>query len=402
MMPFAILCSQFPETHETFIVRELLALRAAGFPFKIYSLKQCRDRVVQKSAVALKAETVYVTEGAGFYGKAISEIIRHPGSSLSSFALCLRMHWRDGVGLLKALAVWFLVLSAAEEMRRDGVRHVHAHWATMPATGAMVLARALNVTFSFTAHAWDIFVRNPSLAHKVRAAKGVLTCTQYNRDFLRCVCPEADQKIHLSYHGVQVEKLGRIGRSAEGGMPVFLTVGRLVEQKGFAYLIEACRLLKQKGLALKLVMVGNGPLAKSLKAQIDKAGLAGAIDMIDTMPQEELFGLYAKAYAFVLPCVVAANQDRDGIPNVLLEAMAAGMPVISTTISGVPEAVRHGENGILVAEKNAEELAGAMADLLSNPERARILGEAAKRSVHEKFAEGIHLANLVRLMESMA
>ncbi len=417
--PLGIITSQFPETHETFVARELKALADAGLPLRIYSLKRCRDRIVHPDAEAMQASTVCVAwDDAATWVQALREILRHPWRALSALGWIVRHHPWPPVTLAKALMVWGQSLAVARRMRRDGVAHVHAHWATMPTTAAVVASRWLGIPFSFTAHAWDLFVRNPSLKAKVELAARVITCTDYGRRYLNHLCPSSRDKIALSYHGVDLRQFGM--RNAACGMvedliphspfripngvsgtPLLLSVGRLVETKGYETLLEAYRLLKQRGIAFRAVIVGAGPQRRRLARRLRRDGLAWVVELRPTMTQGALRALYGEAFAFVLPCEVAGNGDRDGIPNVILEAQACGLPVVTTTISGIPEAVQDRRNGMLVPPRAPERLAEALEALLRRPTWARVLGDHGRMWVETQFDARHHLQRLVGQMRNL-
>ena len=324
----------------------------------------------------------------------------------------------------------------------------------MPTTSAAVVSKWLGIPFSFTAHAWDIFVRNPSLRAKIRLAQRVITCTDYNRWYLQALCPEASGRIMLNYHGVDLERFlptgrmlvagswkleqsGKSGGKLEAGtwkldervpasslqppasdstnplvpassfQPLasdhvsLLSVGRLVSTKGYGTLITAYGLLKERGLAFRAVVVGQGPLKGALERQIRGLGLQGRVDLLPAMGQEELRALYSQARAFVLPSEVAPNGDRDGIPNVILEASAMGLPVVSTDISGIPEAVQDRATGRLIEPGNAEALADVLQEFIEDPGYASSLGAAARRFVEQTFDARMHMASLVAVMRQL-
>ncbi len=400
MKRLGYIVSQFPEMHETFILREVLALKAAGVPLHIYSLKTCRDRIVHEDARPLMVETEYIALGRpSVWAAAALEALRHPLRASAGLAWTLRTHPWPPATLVKAVAVWWQSLALVRCLRRDGITHLHAHWATMPTTAAVLASRWLRCPFSFTAHAWDIFVPNPSLPEKVRLASKVFTCTDYNRRYLAHWCPDAKNKVVLNYHGVDLTQFRP--SSGTGDVPLFLSVGRLVETKGFETLLEAYALLRARGTIFRAVIVGQGPLRARLAEQIEATGLAGHVELRPSMHQEALRRLYGEAFAFVLPSVVARNGDRDGIPNVILEAMAMGLPVIATTVSGIPEAVQDRRTGMLVPPKDPERLAEACELLLQKRRFARVLGDHGRMWVETQFDEREHMQRLTRHMTEL-
>jgi glycosyltransferase involved in cell wall biosynthesis len=399
----AIVTSQFPEVHETFIIRELNALADGGFPMRIYSLKKCRDRIRHPEAQSLEGITTTLAwDSPGVWLQAVVAFFHFPIRALKSLGWVIRYEHGSPMTFAKALTIWMQSLAIARHMKKDGIGHVHAHWATMPTTAAVVIARLLDIPFSFTAHAWDIFVKNPSLQRKVYLAKAVVTCTDFNRNALSEMCPREAGKIFLNYHGVHVAKFAanRASRD-EAELPMFLSIGRYVEQKGYADMITAYQSLKTRGIKFRAIIVGEGPLRPEIESQIAAAGLENEVHLTKGMAQQELIELYRQAYAFVLPCVIAENGDRDGIPNVILEAMAAGLPIVSTTVSGVPEAVQNLQTGMAVPPHSPDELANALATLLHDATLTKEMGCRAGQLADEKFSDLTHLPNLVTLMRQI-
>ncbi len=400
-----VIVSQFPELHETFIVRELAALRDGGVLLRIYSLKRCRDRIVHPEAQALIPLVTYVAwDDASVWLRALVMALSHPLNACVALGWALRHHaWPLGT-LGKALTVWMQSMVLAPMMRRDGVAHVHAHWATMPTTAAVLVSRWLGCRFSFTAHAWDIFVRNPSLKVKVQLAAKVITCTEYNRRYLSHFCPDHKSKIVLNYHGVDLAKFQKPpcpSPLAPCPSPLFVSVGRLVETKGYDVLIEAYRLLKERGAEFRAVVVGEGPLRAAVLRQIHRAGLDGCVEVRGVSMQDDLRRLYAQASAFILPCRIAANGDRDGIPNVIFEAMAMGLPVVATPVSGIPEAIHDKRNGLLVPPGDSVELAEALSLLMTRKGLAFVLGDHARMWVEAEFDAREHMRRLLQQMKSL-
>jgi glycosyltransferase involved in cell wall biosynthesis len=279
----------------------------------------------------------------------------------------------------------------AARLREVGAGHLHAHFAHGPASVAQYASHLTGIPFSFTAHAKDIYTTPPELLQaKLRAARFVVTCTEYNAQHLADLAgPPWASRIHRIYHGIDFDRFrGNAERNPEprgSRGPVVLSIGRLVEKKGFPYLIEAARILAAGGRSFTVRIVGGGERRGALEAAIQRAGLKGTVELCGAMPQEKLLALYREAAAFVLPCVVTDNGDRDGIPNVLVEAMRMGVPVVSTAISGIPELVLHDRTGLLVPPHDAQALADAIAALLDDPERARRLAAQAAHHVADAF-----------------
>jgi glycosyltransferase involved in cell wall biosynthesis len=267
---------------------------------------------------------------------------------------------------------------------RRGI-HVHAHFVDRAATVALVMARLLDTTYSVTAHANDIYLRPVLLPEKFSGATFAATCTEYNRRHLVDVLgADVGGKVARIYHGLDLA--GYDARSEpDGSRPMIVTVGQLKEKKGLRHLIDACRILADRGVELECEIVGDGPLRDELAAQIASLGLGDVVRLTGALPHPQVVERYRRASVFVLPCVVAADGDRDGIPNAILEAMAMAIPVVSTPISGIPEVVRDGETGVLVPPAEPVALADALERLLASPAVRTDLGTRAREFVTAEF-----------------
>lgn len=285
-------------------------------------------------------------------------------------------------------AVWIarLILDA------DDVSHIHAHFCHGSTTVAWLASIITGLPFSFTAHAKDIYCGslNPAglLRRKMRAAHFVVTCTDTNREHLLNIEPTAN--VRCIYHGLNAEFAdllldGSLAPTKTNRLRA-LGVGRLVPKKGFDVLVEACAILKRRGFHFETAIVGeHGEHEPALRNQIAAHGLTDHVRLIGPMEQSRLYTEYQRADIFCLPCRVLDNGDRDGLPNVLMEAMACGLPVITTPVSGIPEIIKDGQNGALVPPDDAEALANAIQRISSDRMLARNLGRAGRLTVLERF-----------------
>jgi len=245
------------------------------------------------------------------------------------------------------------------------------------------------IPYTFTAHAKDIYVSDPDLFRpKLELAQAVVTCTQYNRGYLvKQFGRLADRKVRCIYHGLDVSQFKfTLSRKEDPGEPVILSVARLVEKKGLEDLIMAAEVLRRRGRAIKVEIIGTGPLRDTLQAQAQRLGLADRVRLAGAQAHDAVCLAYQRASVFVLPCVVASNGDRDGIPNVLLEAMASGVPVVSTPVSGIPEVIESGVNGLLVSPHDATGLADAIERLLASREFSEGLARTARTKLESAFS----------------
>jgi glycosyltransferase involved in cell wall biosynthesis len=292
---------------------------------------------------------------------------------------------------LQAAAVADRVLLAGD------ARHLHAHFCHGATTVTWLASMMTGLPFSFTAHAKDIYCEslNPSglLRRKMRAARFVVTCTDANREHLLKIEPRA--RVHCVYHGLNAEFAELLCESngamrpsptKEGRRLRALGVGRLVEKKGFDVMVEACGILRKRDVPFEAVIVGeHGEHEAEIRRRINALGLADSVRLAGPMEQTKLFEEYRSAGVFCLPCRVLDNGDRDGIPNVLMEAMACGLPVVTTPVSGIPEIIRDGVNGRLVPPDDPTALADALLGIDADRQFALSLSNEARATVRERF-----------------
>ncbi len=370
----AFILSQFPEVHETFILRELLALDSAGLDFVILSLKPCRDSLVQSGARGLLDRTYYPWDAPG-------GIRRWSRSLRRQAAMRNCLPW-----LRKPLASMY-VTWAAERFARLcedlDVGHIHSHWATAPTSAAVLVSHLVGVPYSFTAHAWDIFAGDGLLAEKARRAKFIITCTGANVQTIRSMIAPGDHgKVILNYHGVPFTEKP-YEKSRRSDRLRVAAVGRLVETKGFEYLLAA---LEEARFPFELVIVGYGPLRRDLEKRAARGACRGRVRFEGIVPNERVFEILSQSDVFVMPSVVARNGDRDGIPNVMLEAMSVGLPVVASDISGIGEAVVDSRTGILVPPASPSAIRRGLMRFWNAPDEAAKMGLAGRRLVRQRFS----------------
>ncbi len=389
-----LLVKTWPKLSETFILEEVLGLERAGTPLQIYALQPPTDDIAHDAISRVRAPAFHIPAPALRTAPALlfahgRLALRRPLRYLSALCAALR---RDALGDF-ARGGWL-----ADHLRRHGITHVHAHFISAPADVAEQ-AGALGVSFSISAHAKDIYLSDPQdLARKLRAARFTVTCTEYNRKTLAALAPEAP--LHRMYHGVDAERFSPLLRRGAEATPLILAVGRLKEKKGFDTLIEACRHLHANGRRFRCEIVGYGDQEAALRQQISQAGLGDHVQLAGKLAREDVIARYARASVFVQPSRIGADGDRDGIPNVLLEAMAMGVPVISTPVSGIPEVVGHERTGLLVPPDQPPELARAIARVLDDPRLAEALACAGRDAVTTHFDNDRNLALLRGFLET--
>jgi len=413
----------YPRMSETFIANEIYLLEKLGLKLRLFSILDRRDPQRHAVVDAISAPVDYLPQvtplneapflawlrrnAPKFFSSHWRLIKARPVNYSCTLLAALRLAfehrqapWRPETGFVKE----FLQAGAiAQRVLAIGtIRHLHAHFCHSATTVAMFVSRLCGLPFSFTAHAKDVYVLalNPGdlLQTKLRRAKFAVTCVRANQEHLASLGMK-ETPIYNIYHGLDTRRFApRADAAEESATPLLLSAGRLVEKKGFPVMIEACRMLKDRGYRFRCQIIGGpGPCAQQVASLIHELGLEDIVALRPAVTQEELGAVYRQATLFVLPCQIADNNDRDGIPNVLVEAMASGLPVVSTRISGIPELIEHGVNGLLTPQKDARALADAVAQLLDAPVLRRELGAAAREKVCRLFDAESNILALRRL-----
>ncbi|BCS88758.1 glycosyltransferase [Pseudodesulfovibrio sediminis] len=385
----------YPRISETFISNEIRLLEEMGFIIHIYSMRAPRENFSHDSIKQIKAKVTYLPSSM-FFGL--------PAFLWHNIRLFLRMpaRYRECLKLMKkryALApkkyTWIKhMLQAGYIMQKsvidDGVDlgHLHGHFAHTPTTVTMYAAKLADVPFSFTAHAKDIYTQDPRrIEDKVDLAKFVVTCTKYNEQYLKKTVANGNP-IHCVYHGINLDLFSPNGRTTTAKPPYkILTVARFVEKKGLDTVLRALAKLRAEGLEFHYTLVGEGKAKFNRKIEnlIKELCLDDVTTLTGTITHDEVIDLLGSADCFTLGCREAQDGDRDGIPNVVAESMATGVPVAATDVSGVPELVTHEETGMLCPSNDVNALADILRRILTDNElRAKII-PAAREQVLKLF-----------------
>jgi glycosyltransferase involved in cell wall biosynthesis len=380
MADVAYLFERFPSFGQTFCHREVAELERQGLRVHVFSIRRPADEPEQDWDEGIVERVHYLPEEKPL----VAEIDRVLKTAAVSGGV------RDAVkdwGRQSDFLRLYQAVYVGIRMQQTGLRHVHAHFAGMAARTAYWIRRFFGLPFSFTAHANDIFAPRDftvSLPKLFETAAAVVTVSDFARRQLRERFPESAAKIRRVYNGVNLSQF----RPANfvSPVPVIVSIGRLIEKKGFSDLIEACGLLRGRGRAFECRIIGEGPLEEALRAQIAGADLGTFVRLIGPQTQRAIATHLAGATIFALPCTREADGGMDNLPTVIMEAMAAGLPVISTPLAGVPEMVEPGATGELVPERDPAALATAIERLLDDPERMRRLGARGREIAREKFS----------------
>ena len=402
----------YPRLSETFILNEIRLLESMGLSLHLFALKRARHHKNHAMVRDIQAAVTYLPEVTSlteshfvhwlwvnlpkFFCSHVWLWRLRPQAYLQTLGAAISMSvryrsrvsgWPKKVFLKEFLQAGVIALQVVQSGR---VRHLHAHFAHGATTITMFASQLCGLPFSFTAHAKDIYQQklNPGdlLPKKMRRAAFVVTCTAANKAHLTSL-GLLGVTIHTVYHGLDTTFFTPSLREYEPDqVPVILAVGRLVEKKGFTYLVQACRYLKDQGYTFRCQIVGEaGEQTDTITQLIHSLQLADTVSLHPAVPHEELRNIYQHSTIFALPCQIVDDGDWDGIPNVLVEAMAMELPVVSTMVTGIPELIEPGVNGLLVPQKDATALAASLAMLLQYPALRQQLGKAAREKVCQLF-----------------
>jgi len=397
----AYVTTTFP-TLAAFVESEVARLDARGVRVRVFAL-----RGVGREFQPGHAHLVPLTRAVGgvfdpaSWVALLGWLVRRPHVLIGESG---RMVWASR-GSLYALIGHLGYLPAAARVaslvERENLERVHGAWAHFPASVAYLAARLTGRRFSMAAHAGaDLYRTQAFLAHKALAADFTSACVRGNADMLRALAgPGA--RVEWIYHGVDRGRFDGAGRE-RATEPLLLAVGRLSPPKGFDDALRALGILRERGLTPRLAIVGDGPERARLEALARERGVEGQVEFLGSLTHDALVPLYRRAWMLLAPCRVLANGRRDGIPNVVIEAMAMGVPCAGTRAAGLEEAIVHGVNGALCEPGDPAALADAIEPLLREPSRLDILGARARADVGERFDAERNFGRLLALFESAA
>jgi colanic acid/amylovoran biosynthesis glycosyltransferase len=376
--------SLFPCWSETFIVSEIDALLRRGADVRIVSLRPPFEKMVHPDAEALLGRVRWARGGLRGAGAALLELLHHPLVVVGALGVAVRALWRRPMELAKTLVSFYRALGLMSWLRRAAPRHVHAHWATYASSAAWLMARLAGTGFSFTTHAHDLFLHDHFIRRKIMDARFAVTISRYNLALIeRRYGADAAARVRVVHCGVDPVEFDSFAGS--GDPATLLSVGRLDAIKGFAVLIEACALLRQRGHVFRCAIIGEGGLRGELEGLIRGYALEDAVRLPGAQPQGQVRAAMAQAGIFVMPSVVTPAGDMDGIPVALMEAMAMRRPVVSTRVSGIPELIDDEDCGLLVESRDAAALAEAIGRLLADADLRQRLGARARQRIVEQF-----------------
>jgi glycosyltransferase involved in cell wall biosynthesis len=387
--------STFPCDDETFLLREIVAI-AERAEVWIFSLKRSRDTLIHAEAKPLLAHTLapaYLLS-IRVLGALCWLAATRPRRGLQALLGTIAAHWRSPEFLLKNLVLFPKAVVLARWALERGATVLHGGWATYPAAAARSAAQIAGLPYSFAAHAHDIYLDSTGIAPKLRGAAFVTTCTRSNREHLLRLAPDLPPgRVEVLHHGIQLD---RFAGGSPGLRPLsLLSVGTLNPHKGFEPLLRALALLRERDVDFRCSIVGGGPLEDTLRRSSRELGLQELVTLHGALEQAEVAAHYRRAAVFAL---LAQPEWHWGIPNVIVEALAAGNAVVTTRFGSVEELVQDGRTGLLVPPRDAARIADALERLARDPEERDRLARAGREIVEREFDLGRTASRLLQLL----
>jgi colanic acid/amylovoran biosynthesis glycosyltransferase len=379
-MHLLYILSKYPTLTETFIDREIQEMKKHA-NISIFSLKNSgitNDEIINIPYLSFDL----------IFGNII-KFIKSPILYLKTFYLIISMNCFSFSEIIKSLVIFPKSVLMSKKIKQYGITHIHAEWATIPTTSAIIISNLSGIKFSFSAHAWDIYKNNISLKKKISMAQFIITCTNYNLKYLNQITGNKfTTKIYHIYHGLnftnQMIQSNMVSKNNKS-VPIILFVGSLREKKGVKYLIESCRELVKQNIKFKCVIIGDGILRKKLSNLVHELELEKLIEFKGYLDNDKVNDYYQKASMLVVPSVIDKQNDRDGIPNVILEAMNYNVPVVASNLSGIPEVVIDKKTGLLVNSGNSKQLADSIQFILKDNFSPEKLTKNASEMIIQKF-----------------
>lgn len=384
----------YPVFTQPFIFREVQGLKAMGYPVQVFSLygsslKKCSPEMCQ---VASQTETLGIQALFCILGELLRQCIRQPARMWRIFRSTLWHRWPSLEVLGENAWAWAVGPYLARRFQQEGITHIHAPWPRGTATAAWVASQLSDIPFSTSARGDNLNPADPDLVNKLLAAACIRTNNKADAERIKALLPPGCQdKICLVYNSLTLDVQGQAAVSMQAPVRL-LAVGRFDITKGFEYLLQACKILKDQGLVFHLVLVGGGGrwlglghLGAQLEQLCRDLGLTQHVSMPGLLSHKDLPSVLLHSDIFVAPCVIHASGRRDGIPNTVIEAMAYGLPTVSTNINALPEVVRNGETGLTVPEKDPQALAAALRYMMEHPAEARRMGRQGSALVQAMF-----------------
>ena len=395
--------SRFPNLSETFILREMIELDLLGWEIELYPLIHQKLKVIHPEA------NHWIEKSHRFnLPELIFENIRllfmRPRLYITLLLTIIVENIQSFKFLIRSVFLFPLAVWMAGKMKKSGVTHIHAHYATHPALVAWVIKKINGTRFGITVHAHDIFVDKCMLGVKLKDADYIVAISKYNKKFLVDLLGSwVGEKTYVIHCGIIPDNYCNENietKIADDSFQI-ISIGSLQLYKGFSYLLDACKILKDKKFDFRCWIIGGGELFDDLKMSIAKFGLSDNVELLGPQTQGDIASILKKGNCYVQPSIITPSGKMEGIPVSIMEAMAATLPVVATNISGIPELVRDRETGILIPPEDAQAIAEAIFELYSNPHKAAEFSQNGKRLVQQEFEITHNSKQLAQLFEAM-
>jgi len=389
---------------DAWVGNELHTVQSEGIPCVLHAMRRPTRKLFDSPwAHKLNAETrvLYPLPRLGLIFAVIAAPFWFGPRFFAALANALLGRRESLRNRIASVAHFFVACYWASSLRREPVSHIHSQWIHSGGTIAMYGSWLLGKTFSFTGHAADLFRDRVALEDKIRRAEFIICISTFHRDFYK-KHGARDEQLHIAYCGIELDKFAppSAPRTPDGKLRI-LSSGRLVAKKGFKDLIAACKIIGDRGIDLECIIAGSGPLQQQLQMQIDELKLTDRVKLTgQEIKQEDIPAFMHTGDIYCLPCVWAEDGDIDGLPQMLMEAMACGLPAVSTRLVGIPDLCIHEKTGLLVEPGNVQQIADAIMRLHSNREEAQRLARGACQWILEKFDLGTSLDPLIALFRA--
>ena len=403
----AYILKGYPRISETFISNEILMLEQLGFNMRLFSMRKPREIFSHASVKKIRARVDYLPtelllELPRLLVPNIFLASKEPRRYRQALMLAGARFRRTGkIATIKhLLQAGYMTNNFL--LHEPEIRHLHGHFAHSPTSVTMFGAILSGLPFSFTAHAKDIYTSNPEqLREKMDEARFVVTCTRHNAEYLRSIAPDSATPIHCVYHGIDLELFNHPEQKPVPTEPYRLfTVARLTEKKGLPTIYRALAQLKSRGVSFQHVLIGDGDDREKILGLIHTLGLDDQCHWLGTKTHDEVLARFKESDLFVLGCEIADNGDRDGIPNVLVESLAMGVPAISTTVSAIPEILKNRETGLTVPPSDPDAMAEAIMTLLEDRQLREHIINTGNTWVAEQFDNRLWIERLAEIFRA--
>jgi glycosyltransferase involved in cell wall biosynthesis len=394
-MKIGYLLDRFPSTTLTFVLNEITGLIDAGRSVELISLRRPNnDEIVHDQYIKYGLDKRIFYLSSGRYEKSpivttFIEVLKRLFTSrilnLGVKANILFLCYDKALGCEITLKNFLFSLEIAEIIKKNDIQHIHLHFASPLVELAFILHNSLGISYTFTTHANDIFVNNSCFLRKwADSAKRVITVSEFNKKYMNTMLNISLDKIDIVPYCIYIDKIEPVKKYTSNPFKI-VSISRLVEKKGYHYLLEACKILKDKNVKFLCEIRGEGPQKSTLESIIKTYGLQEEVTIEGFLKHEDVFGFIRSGSIFVLPCIRGGDNDMDGIPNVLMEAMALEVPTLSTDITGIPELIDDGIDGIIVPQNDAKSLAEAILKIKNDINYAQKIRKNSREKIRKKF-----------------